>query len=218
MKKVKNDENINIHVKVIAACAAIAIILIVGLTVTNINKDYTKVVLRKNDKTIFSVSDLTLGKLKYGDNLKKVKKQLGEPTKENDKKKNFYNYKILEYKGIRLTLRENYDDFMLTGVEITNNRYSAPRNIEIGDKITKVIKKFKVENKTGVYMYGNYSTGTLLNHEVKENVYIGLRTKKQLEYVNRDAIYDSGKVNIARLNINYKKGKVTKIMWSYDFE
>ena len=42
------------------------------------------------------------------------------------------------------------------------------RNIKIGNSIVKTMKKFKVENKSGQYLYGNYSIGSLSDEEISK--------------------------------------------------
>ena len=107
---------------------------------------------------------------------------------------------------------------MLTKVEVTNNKYKVSRNIKVNDKIIKTIKKFKVENKKGTYLYGNYSVDALNEEEIKDTIYLGIRNDKEVAYINRDALVGDTVSNISRLNISYKYGKITKISWSYDFE
>ena len=172
----------------------------------------------KNNNKIFSMSDLVIDGVKYGTSEKEVKKKFGTPVKEDKTTKDKYSYKILEYKGLKLTLKENYSDYMLTKVEVTNNKYTVSRNIKVNDKIIKTIKKFKVENKKGTYLYGNYSVDALNEEEIKDTIYLGIRNDKEVVYINRDALVGDTVSNISRLNISYKYGKITKISWSYDFE
>ena len=100
----------------------------------------------------------------------------------------------------------------------SNNKYKVSRNIKVNDKIIKTIKKFKVENKKGTYLYGNYSVDALNEEEIKDTIYLGIRNDKEVVYINRDALVGDTVSNISRLNISYKYGKITKISWSYDFE
>ena len=214
-KEIKTDT----YKKIIIVANILAIIFATIILITNINKNYAEVTLRKNDKTIFSIADLTLGdKLKFKSTEKEVKKELGSPKKEKKYEKNSYRYKELEYKGLKLILRENYNDYILVKAEITKKKYKTSRNIKVGDKILKVMKKYKIENKKGTYMYGNYSTDALSESEIEDRIYLGVRGKNEIAYINRDEIIDGEKPNIAKLELSYKYGKVTKILWSYDFE
>ena len=174
--------------------------------------------ISKDNNKIFSMSDLVIDGVKYGTSEKEVKKKFGTSVKEDKITKDKYSYKILEYKGLKLTLKENYSDYMLTKVEVTNNKYKVSRNIKVNDKIIKTIKKFKVENKKGTYLYGNYSVDALNEEEIKDTIYLGIRNDKEVVYINRDALVGDTVSNISRLNISYKYGKITKISWSYDFE
>lgn len=196
----------------------IIVILLILLLASRNYREFDTVMVSKNNNKIFSMSDLVIDGVKYGTSEKEVKKKFGTPVKENKITKDKYSYKILEYKGLKLTLKENYSDYMLTGVEVTNNKYTVSRNIKVNDKIIKTIKKFKVENKKGTYLYGNYSVDALNEEEIKDTIYLGIRNDKEVVYINRDALVGDTVSNISRLNISYKYGKITKISWSYDFE
>ena len=181
-------------------------------------KDYTEVRLRKNNNAIFSIIDLIVDDLKYGDMENDIKKKIGKPKKEKKIKKDIYEYKKLHYNGMTLTLRENYDDFMLVKAEVTGKKYNVSRDIKVGNNVKKVMNKYNVETEVGTYIYGNYSIDALDESEITENIYQGIRDKKNIIYINRDAKIDGEKVNVAKLVINYKKGRVNKITWSYDFQ
>lgn len=196
----------------------IIVILLILLLASRNYREFDTVMVSKNNNKIFSMSDLVIDGVKYGTSEKEVKKKFGTPVKEDKITKDKYSYKILEYKGLKLTLKENYSDYMLTKVEVTNNKYKVSRNIKVNDKIIKTIKKFKVENKKGTYLYGNYSVDALNEKEIKDTIYLGIRNDKEVVYINRDALVGDTVSNISRLNISYKYGKITKISWSYDFE
>lgn len=196
----------------------IIVILLILLLASRNYREFDTVMVSKNNNKIFSMSDLVIDGVKYGTSEKEVKKKFGTPVKEDKITKDKYSYKILEYKGLKLTLKENYSEYMLTGVEVTNNKYTVSRNIKVNDKIIKTIKKFKVENKKGTYLYGNYSVDALNEEEIKDTIYLGIRNDKEVVYINRDALVGDTVSNISRLNISYKYGKITKISWSYDFE
>lgn len=196
----------------------IIVILLILLLASRNYREFDTVMVSKNNNKIFSMSDLVIDGVKYGTSEKEVKKKFGTPVKEDKTTKDKYSYKILEYKGLKLTLKENYSEYMLTKVEVTNNKYTVSRNIKVNDKIIKTIKKFKVENKKGTYLYGNYSVDALNEEEIKDTIYLGIRNDKEVVYINRDALVGDTISNISRLNISYKYGKITKISWSYDFE
>ena len=196
----------------------IIVILLILLLASRNYREFDTVMVSKNNNKIFSMSDLVIDGVKYGTSEKEVKKKFGTPVKEDKITKDKYSYKILEYKGLKLTLKENYSDYMLTKVEVTNNKYKVSRNIKVNDKIIKTIKKFKVENKKGTYLYGNYSVDALNEEEIKDTIYLGIRNDKEVVYINRDALVGDTVSNISRLNISYKYGKIIKISWSYDFE
>ena len=199
----------------------ISICVIVLLLLVLISRNFgtfNLVKVSKNNNTIFSVTDLTIGNLKFSDNEKTIEKELGKPKKEEKVKKDIYNYKIYYYDGLKLTLKENYNDYILVGCEISSSKYKTSRDIKVNNKILKVMRKYKVDNSYGTYLYGNYTSDALNNDEIKDNIYMGVRSNKEVVYINKDASVNGMKANIARLNISYSHGKVKKIIWSYDFE
>ena len=206
------------YIKILKISIIVVVILGIVSIILGNYKDYTEVKLRKNNKTIFSIADLKVDDLKYGDMEKEVKKKIGKPEKEKKIKKDIYEYKELYYKGLTLTLRENYDDFMLVKAEVTGRDYNVSRDIRIGNKIKSVMNKFNVENEIGTYIYGNYSIDALDESEITGTIYQGIRDKENVIYINRDSKVDGEKVNIAKMVIKYKKGRVKKITWSYDFQ
>lgn len=214
--------NLNkISKKEIIIFSSIILFIIVCVMIFTNSRDYSKVNLRINNKKIFTVSDLKVNNLEYGDSYKKVKKEIGKPIKEENQFINNYNYRILKYKDITLTFKENYDDFILTKVKITTRKYKIS-NIRVGNSVKKVLKSYKISNKSSAYMYGNYTENSLKDASVIDNIYYGKREKNKIIYVNRDAIIytNNGKlpVNIAKLIFNYKNNHVTSIEWSYDIE
>lgn len=205
--------------KIIFLVAVIVIIvLVVLLVISNSYGNYSEVKLNKNKKEIFTISDLSVDDIKYADTYDEIIKKMGKPNKEKEANDDKYRYKKLYYKGLVLTLKENYNDYMLVGAEVTNKKYKVSRGIKVKDKILKVIKKYKVENEKGTYIYGNYSVDALEEEEITENIYLAVRSKKEVVYINRDYVVDKGKTNIAKLTISYKNGKVSKISWSYDYK
>ena len=216
IKKIASDNSK--QKKVFAVAVVLVIILSILLLIASNFGTFDNVIVKKNKNSIFSISDLTVNNLKFSDNEKKIIKELGKPKKEKKFTSDIYSYKTLYYDGLELTLKENYNEYMLVKAEITSRKYTTSRNIKVKDRILKVIKKYRVDNKMGTYLYGNYSTNALDSESIKENIFLGVRSTSEVVYINRDAIVDDAKPNIARLNISYKFGKVSKITWSYDIK
>lgn len=216
-KKKKEIKEIN-YKKIFIVSILLVVVLSIILLLMNKDKNYTEVKLKDNNKAIFTIEDLTVGNLKFGSTEKEIEKELGKPKKETEEIKNSYKYKKISYEGISLLLRENYKDYMLVGVEVKDSKYKVGREIRVKDSIVKTMKKFKVDNEEGSYIYGNYSVNALNEKEIKENIYMGLRDKKMVSYINRDTIIENSNINVAKMELTYKKGKITKIVWSYDFE
>lgn len=201
----------------VLVCSIIFVLLLILLIVYLSNfRNFSEITLSKNNNQIFSVKDLTINDLKYGDKESVVKKSLGKPKSEENKLDGSYNYKILKYDGLTVTLKEYYNDFILSKVEATSRKYKFSRGLKVGKRITKAFKKYKVSNKKGAYLYGNYTNNALSEVEIKNNIYFGVRSTKNVLYVNRDEVLDGVPTNIAKLDIAYNKGKITKITWSYD--
>lgn len=214
-KGLKKEES---QQKIFVVAVIIVVLLSLLLVISRNFGTFNNVSVRKNNKTIFTVSDLTVNNIKIHDNQATIEKELGKPQEEKTKTDNNYKYKVLYYDGITLTLKENYSDFILTKVEITSSKYKINRNIKVGNRILGVIKKFKVSNSVGTYLYGNKTIEALDDSQIKDEVYLGVRSNKEVVYVYKDANINSIPSNIARLNISYKHGKVSKITWSYDYK
>lgn len=208
---------ININKKNITIIMCIFIVLLIILLGISNNKDILNVKLKTNNKEIFSVDDLKVNDLKFGSTQSQIKKALGKPKKITNKKRNSFQYKIYEYNGLKLTLREFYSDYILVGTEIKDRKFKTSRNIRVGNKITKVINSYNIKNSTGNYLYGNYKLNSLTNKNTTDNIFLGIRSSKQIMYVNRDAITDNPYVNVAKIVYDYKNGRITKIKWLYDF-
>ena len=198
--------------------AGVLVILSLLLIISGRFGNFEKVKVRQNNKEIFTIKDLTINNLKFGSTSSEVQKELGKPTKEKRVIENNYEYLILEYPGCKLTLRENYDEYILVKAEITSNRYTTSRKIKVGNRILSAVKKYNVSISEGNYLYKNYNLEALSENLVKDNVYFGIRNTNEVRYYNRDAVVDGQKSNTAILKFEYNKGKITKIIWSYDFE
>lgn len=217
-KKVNKKKTNKNTIKILVV--AFILIFLIGLIVYARNfRNFSKITLRENNKEILKVTDLVVGDVKYLDKEKTIVKKLGKPKKSYLEVSKGYLYKIYKYDGLKLTLKENYDDYVLVGADVTNRKYKTTRNIKVGNKITKVLKRYRVDNKKGTYMYGKYSRSALNDHAVTKEIYLGYREKDVVEYINRDAIVDKTDP-VMKLNIKYeyKYGKVKKISWRYDVE
>lgn len=195
---------------------AFIVILIFLIVFASYFRNFGEIRLSKNNNTIFDVSDLVINDLKYLDNENKVKDSLGKPKEEKEETIDNYEYKVLEYNGATIYLKEYYNDYVLCKVEVTSSDYKLSRDLRVGNKITKVFDRFKVENPDGAYMYGNYTNKALTEKENVSNIYFGVRSNENVMYVNRDAIIAGLPSNIAKINFVYKNGKIRSITWSYD--
>lgn len=194
------------------------IIIIMLIVFFSYLKNFGEITLKSNKKDIFSINDLTINNLKYGDYEKDVIKELGKAKSIKKETINNYEYKILSYDGLIVYLKEYYEDYKLSKVEITSKKYYASRKIRVGKKITNVFKKYRVDNKKGAYIYGNYTNKSLYEKDIDGNIYYGVRSNENILFINRDSKVDNLPTNIAKLNIEYKKGIIRKITWSYDID
>lgn len=212
LKKEKNQK------RIFVVAVIIVILLSLLLIISRNFGTFSNVSVRKNNKKIFTIEDLTVNNVKLHDTQKDIEKEFGKPKEEKTKTEGNYKYKVLYYDGIKFTLKENYSSFILNKVEITSGKYKINRNIKVGNRILGVIKKFKVSNNIGTYLYGNKTVDALDDPQIKEEIYVGVRSNEEVVYVYKDANVNSLPTNIARLNISYKHGKVSKIIWSYDYK
>lgn len=198
----------------------IVLVFLLGtaIVIAQFFEDFENVRLRKSNKTIFTSSDLIISKLSYNTSEKEIKKNFKKLKKETTYEENGYKYKKLEYKKLTLTLKENYDDFVLCKVETTSRKYLFSRNIRVGDSINKTARKYRVEKSKGNYLYGNYTMEALNNNETDKQIYFGVRTKDKLMYLNRDNVINGKYSYISKITFDVKHGKVSKISWSYDIK
>lgn len=208
----KLDKKQIIFLSVVGVIVIISLLLILSGLFGN----FENVRLGKNNKEIFTIEDLKVNNLKFLSTSKEVEKELGTPKKVKKVTKNNYEYKEYYYSGLKLTLKENYDNFVLVGAEITSSKYKTGRNIKVGSSILSAIKKYKIEYSEGNYIYKNYTIDALNDNLVKDNAYFSYRNAKEVRYYNKDAVVDGYPTNIAELKLEYKFGKVSKIIWSYD--
>ena len=208
----KLDKKQIIFLSVVGIIVIISILLILSGLFGN----YENVKLKKNNNEIFTISDLKVNNLEFLSSKEEIEKELGKPRRVNELTKNNYKYIEYYYSGLKLTLKENYNDYALVGAEITSRKYKIGRNIKVGNKVIKVINKYKVEEETGNYIYKNYTIDALNDHLIKDNAYFGYRNNNEIRYYNKDAVIEGSPTNIAELKFNYRFGKISKITWSYD--
>ena len=225
----KNVKKLDKKQIILLSVVGIIVIISLLLIVSGLFGNFENVRLKKNNNEIFTIADLSVNNLKFLSTKEEIEKELGKPksTKEFTKKeitivKNFTKkeYKYIEYyySGLKLTLRENYGDYALVGAEISSSKYKIGRNIKVGNKVLKVINKFKVEYETGNYIYRNYTIDSLNDNLVKDNAYFSYRNNNEIRYYNKDAVIEGNPTNIAELKLSYRFGRINKIIWSYDFK
>ena len=206
--------------KVLLLFIFIIFIVMMAIFLSSFFSDYSRISLFKNKKEIFNVSDLSINDLTYMSTEKDVKKEFGKPKSIDKKNINGLKYQVYNYDGFKITLKEFYETYKISKVEVTSNKVTVSGNIKVGTRIIKVMNKFRVSNKKNRYIYNNYASSALEDETITDNIYYGKRTKTTVEYVNRDKILTNIDTpnNIAKLIINYKHGRVTKIVWSYDIQ
>ena len=218
-KNKKNKHKFSKKEKEIMVTIFLLMILICLIIYVRNFRNFADVKLSTNKKDVFTISDLKINDLKYSSSEEAVIKEFGKAKKIVNYSENGFNYKRLEYNDLSLTLREYYSDYILVGVETTSPKYKITRGVRVGNNISRVMNKYKIENRTGSYIYGNYSYEEML--ERKDNVYMGIRTKLKVSYYNKDAkaADDTFPMNaIQKMEFEYKNGIVYKISWSYDYE
>lgn len=204
--------------KIFLLVVGIIVILSLLLILSGLFGNYESVKLKKNNKDIFTIKDLTVNNLRFLSTSDEVIKELGKPKQTKEITKNNYRYQEYYYSGLKLTLKENYEDYVLVGAEISSSRYKTSRNIKVGNKVMNVINKYNVENENGNYIYKNYTIDALNDNLVKDNAYFSYRTNKEISYYNKDAVIEGSPTNYAKLNFNYRFGRISKITWSYDIK
>ena len=217
----KNKMNITKKdLKVLLSIIVLVFLIFLILYVRNF-RNFAEVKLGTNKKKIFTISDLKINDLKYSSTEEEVIKSLGKANKTEELSANGFEYKILRYKDLNITLREHYDDYVLVGVETTSNNYKMSRNLKVGSNINKVFNKYRIDYKSGNYLYGNYKYEEMVDKSINNNIYMGIRTKSKVSYYNMDPRPDDDMFplnSLAKIEFEYKNGTVTKITWSYDYE
>lgn len=206
----------NKKIKLAIGLALLVVIIVLVILIASYFKDYGKSPLTPNNNAVFTVDDLRIDSLKYGSTEKEVLEKYGKPNTVKEETKEIYKYKVLTYSGLVLTLKENYNDYILCKIEVTSNKYLLSRGVKVGKKITYVFNNFYVENPLSTYMYANYTNKALNDKEIKDNIRYGVRTSENVLYVNRDKVVEEMPTYIAKLNILYSNGIIYKVTWSYD--
>ena len=211
-KVLKLDKKQIIFFSVVGAIVIISLLLILSGLFGN----FANVKLKKNDNEIFTIKDLKVNNLKFLSTSEEVEKELGKPKSTKEVSKNNYKYMEYYYSGLKLTLKENYNDYVLVGAEITSGKYKTGRNIKVGNRVLNVINKYKVEYPEGNYIYKNYTIDALNDNLVKNNAYFSYRNGSEIRYYNKDAVIEGNPTNVAELKFEYRFGRIKKITWSYD--
>ena len=214
----KNVKKLDKKQIIFLSVVGIIVIISLLLIISGLFGNFSSVKLKKNNNEIFTIKDLTVNNLKFLSTSEEVEKELGKPRKINELTKNSYKYKEYYYSGLKLTLKENYSDFVLVGAEITSKKYTTSRNIKVGNKVLKVINKYRVDLPEGNYIYKNYTIDALNDNLVKDNAYFSYRNSKEIRYYNKDAVVEGSPTNVAELRFNYSFGRIKKITWSYDIK
>ena len=208
------------NLKILLSIIVLVFLIFLILYVRNF-RNFAEVKLGTNKKNIFTIADLKIDDLKYSSTEKEVIKSLGKAKKVEELSANGFKYKILRYKDLNITLREYYDDYILVGVESTSRSYKMGRGLRVGSNINRVFNKYRIDNKSGNYLYGNYNYEEMMDKTITDNIYMGIRTKSKVSYYNmdprsKDDIFPLN--SISKIEFEYKNGTVTKITWSYDYE
>ena len=220
MKKNKRTFFTKKNIKTLLTILLLSVLMFLIIYVRNF-RNFADIKLNTNKKDIFTLSDLKINDLKYASTEEEIYKSLGKTKDIEEYSMNGFNYKILRYKNLNLTVREYYDDYILVGVETTSSRYKISRGLRVGSNINSVFNKYRISYKTGSYLYGNYNYEELSEKNIKENIYMGIRTKSKVSYYNKDAKSDNDTFpldSIVKMVYEYRNGTVTKISWSYDYE
>lgn len=217
-KKLKNKLLDNKLIQVFL-CFLIAIFIYIIIILINGYKEYININLKNNTNPIFTISDISVSNLRYGDIESTAKTIFGNPNKiESFKDKDRY-YKTYYYDGLKLTFKKHNNSYSFMKAIVTSEDYLISRGIRVGDKINDVMNKFFVENVSGDYMYGNYKEKDIDGKTTKDNIYFARRTKNLVYYIYSNSPYDnefvSLKDDIAQLTIKYSFGKVKKIELMY---
>lgn len=200
-------------------CFVIALIIYGVIVLVKNYKDYTNVELNINNNSIFTVTDLSVRNVVYGDLEEVVITEFGNPTKIEKFKDDNYSYKTYYYDGLEFTFKEKKGIYTLMKAVITSDDYLVARNIKVNDQINEVMNKFFVDKKTGEYLYGNHTEKDLTSKKVNENIFYGKRDNNLVYYLYMDIPYKNNYAtwedDIAQLTFEVKRGKVKKIEWMY---
>lgn len=219
MKKINFKKMWKSKIFQVIFCLLIAFI-IYGIIVLIVDyKDFVKINLKQNTNSIFSLTDISVSNLVYGDIEEVAVTTFGKPDKIETFKDGKQKYKTYFYDGLELTFKKQNDSYLFMKAIVTSDKYYVSRTIKVGDRINDVMNKFFVEDTKGEYMYGNYTENELDGKSVKENVFFGHRTKNLVYYIHMDTPYKNGyaslKDDIAQLTMKVSLGKVKRIELMY---
>ena len=215
-KNEKKETKMTKQRKIFTLVVGLIVMISLLLIISGLFGNFLKVKLKTNKKEIFNISDLTVDNLKFGSTESEIIKEYGEPNKKEETVKNNYQYKIYEYKGLTLILKEHYNAYILVKAEITSSKYKTSRKVKVGDKILNAINKYNVSIRQGNYIYKNYNYDALNSKAVKDDVFLGIRNDNEVRYYNRYAYVEDAPNTVAVLSFKYKFGKIKSIVWSYD--
>ena len=131
MKKNKRTFFTKKNIKTLLTILLLSVLMFLIIYVRNF-RNFADIKLNTNKKDIFTLSDLKINDLKYASTEEEIYKSLGKTKDIEEYSMNGFNYKILRYKNLNLTVREYYDDYILVGVETTSSRYKISRGLRVG--------------------------------------------------------------------------------------
>lgn len=196
-------------------CLLIALFLYFIIALIYGYKDFVKINLKTNTSSIFSLTDLSVSDLNYGDIEDSARTIFGNPNKIETFKDGNIKYKTYYYDGLELTFKKTNNSYIFMKAIITSDKYYITRNIKVGDRINDVMNKFYVKDSKGEYMYGNYNENDLNGKKVTDTLFFAHRKKNLVYYIYADKPYKnkyaSLKDDIAQLTFKVSFGKVSKI-------
>lgn len=214
IERIKNNKLIQLLI-----CFFLALIIYGGIVFYTNYKDYIKVDLKPNTNSIFTLTDISVSNLVYGDLESTAVTIFGKPNKIEKFKDKKQSYKTYYYDGLELTFKKQNSSYVFMKAIVSSDKYMVSRNIKVGNRINDVMNKFFVENAKSEYIYGNYKEDDLNGKTANENVFFGHRTKNLVYYIYMDMPYKKGFASlsddIAQLTFKVSFGKVKRIELIY---
>lgn len=218
-KKKENKKIFDSKIFQLFLCLVIAIIIYLILVFITNSNNFKDKILNSNTNSMFTMADLTIKNVTYGDLISTVETEFGKPLKKESFKDNKINYKTYYYDGAELTFKEDSGSYLLMKVKVTDRGYLVSRDIQVGDNINDVLNKYLIINTKNEYLYGNHKETELTGKKVNENIYFGKREKNLVYYLYMDAPYKNGyaswKDNMATITFKVSMNKVKEIEWMY---